>query len=154
MKHFALGRLPPGQMNGTEAKYAAVLESLKHCGAVIWYEFEGIKLRLADNTFYTPDFLVMREDHVLECHEVKGFWMDDARVKIKVAADKFPIFRFYAVKARSRKQGGGYEYEAFNSSSVASVESASKQASPDGQANEREKSDLCLPHVSERLRPG
>ena len=32
----------------------------------------------------------------MECHEVKGFWQDDARVKIKVAADLYPI-RFLAV---------------------------------------------------------
>lgn len=132
MKHFALGRLPIGQMNNTEMKYASVLEGLKRHGSILWYKFEGIKLRLADNTFYTPDFVVMRDDHVLECHEVKGFWMDDARVKIKVAADIYP-FRFYAVKARPRKAGGGYEYEAFNTSSVASASTASQTI--DGQEN-------------------
>ena len=31
----------------------------------------------------------------IEVHEVKGFWTDDALVKIKVAAAKFP-FRFIA----------------------------------------------------------
>ncbi len=29
MKHFALGRLPVGQMNKTEQRYAGVLEALK-----------------------------------------------------------------------------------------------------------------------------
>jgi hypothetical protein len=124
MKHFALGRLPVGQMNKTEAKYASVLEALKRNGNILWYRFEGIKLRLADNTFYSPDFFVMRDDSVLECHEVKGFWMDDARVKIKVAADLYP-FRFYAVKERARKAGGGYEYEVFGSVASASPETKS-----------------------------
>ena len=32
----------------------------------------------------------------LEMHEVKGFWREDARLKIKVAAEQFP-FRFVAV---------------------------------------------------------
>lgn len=99
-------------MNKTEIRYAAVLEGLKRAGQILWYRFEGMKLRLADNTFYTPDFAVMRDDNVIECHEVKGFWMDDARVKIKVAAEMYP-FRFYAVKERAKKSGGGYEYEAF-----------------------------------------
>lgn len=112
MKHFALGRLPVGKMNKTEIAYASVLEGLKRAGNILWYRFEGLKLRLADNTFYTPDFAVMRDDGVMECHEVKGFWMDDARVKIKVAAEMYP-FRFYAVKERAKKHGGGYEYEAF-----------------------------------------
>lgn len=112
MKHYALGRLPTGQRNKTEAQYEQTLELQRQAGNVLWYRFEGIKLRLADNTFYTPDFAVMRDDGVLECHEVKGFWQDDARVKIKVAADAYP-FRFFAVKALPKKNGGGWEYEQF-----------------------------------------
>ena len=54
----------------------------------------------------------MAADGVIECHEVKGFWQDDARAKIKVAADLYP-FRFIAVKARTKKSGGGWEVEAF-----------------------------------------
>lgn len=112
MKNFALGRLPVGQMNKTEAAYAALLEQLKVAGQLQWYRFEGLKLRLADNTFYTPDFAVMRDDGVIECHEVKGFWQDDAKVKIKVAADAYP-FRFFAVKALPKNRGGGWEYTQF-----------------------------------------
>ena len=48
----------------------------------------------------------------MECHEVKGFWSDDARVKIKVAADMYP-FRFMALKVLSKKNGGGWEVETF-----------------------------------------
>ncbi len=112
MKHFALGRLKTGAMNKTEAAYGAHLEMQKHAGLVLWYRFEGIKLRLADNTFYTPDYAVMLADGSMECHEVKGFWQDDARVKIKVAADLYP-FRFIAVTAKPKKAGGGWATEAF-----------------------------------------
>lgn len=108
----ALGRLKPGSMNGTEAKYAKLLEDRKIAGEIAWYRYEGLKLRLADNTFYTPDFAVMLADGALECHEVKGFWTDDARVKIKVAADQYPM-RFIAVKVRAKKHGGGWEMEEF-----------------------------------------
>ena len=59
-----------------------------------------------------PDFAVLPADGVLEIHEVKGFWQDDARVKIKVAASLYP-FRFVAMKARAKKHGGGWEAEAF-----------------------------------------
>lgn len=113
MKHFALGRLKPGQMNKTEAAYDAHLALLEAAGEILWRRFEGIKLRLADNTFYTGDFAVMSADGVIEIHEVKGgFWMDDARAKIKIAADQYP-FRFIAMKARAKKDGGGWAREEF-----------------------------------------
>ena len=109
---LALGRLKTGAMNKTEAAYANHLETLRQAGEVAWYQFEGVKLRLADSTFYSPDFAVMRADGLLEMHEVKGYWLDDARVKIKVAADKYP-FRFIAIKARTKKDGGGWETQEF-----------------------------------------
>ena len=111
-KSFALGRLKTGAMNATEAEYARDLELLKAAGDVAWYRFEGFKLRLADNTFYTPDFAVMLSNGEFQCHEVKGFWTDDARVKIKVAAEMYPI-RFMAVKKQPKKLGGGWVTEAF-----------------------------------------
>jgi hypothetical protein len=48
----------------------------------------------------------------LELHEVKGFWQDDARVKIKIAADLYPM-RFIAVRAKLKKEGGGWVVENF-----------------------------------------
>lgn len=108
----ALGRLKTGQMNKTEAAYAAFLVDELHAGRIQWFKFEGVKLRLADNTFYTPDFAVMAADGVMEMHEVKGYWMDDARAKIKIAADIYP-FRFLAIKAKTKKDGGGWAVEDF-----------------------------------------
>ena len=108
----ALGRLKVGAMNKTEQAYAATLEWRKHAGEVSWYKFEGLKFRLADNTFYTPDFAVMLFDGALEAHEVKGFWQDDARAKIKIAADLYPL-RFVAIKAKPKKEGGGWKVEEF-----------------------------------------
>lgn len=104
--------MPTGALNRSEQAYAAHLEAKKAAGLILWFEFEAVKLRLADNTFYTPDFAVLATDGVLEMHECKGFWQDDARVKIKVAASLFP-FRFKAMKARSKKAGGGWEVESF-----------------------------------------
>ena len=108
----ALGRLKAGQMNKTEAAYAAELQARQVAGEVAWYRFEGLKFRLADNTFYTPDFAVMLASGVMEAHEVKGFWQDDARAKIKIAADMYP-FRFIAVKVQAKKDGGGWSREVF-----------------------------------------
>lgn len=112
MKHYALGRLKAGQLNKTEQSYANYLSTLQAVGGILWHKFEGIKLRLADNTFYTPDFFVMKPDGMLECHEVKGFWRDDARAKIKIAASIFPL-KFIALRARSKSNGGGWDIEEF-----------------------------------------
>lgn len=110
---YALGRLPTGQKNKTEQAYELeVLKPAMQDGSISWYRFEGVKLRLADNTFYTPDYCVMRSDGTMEMHEVKGFWQDDARVKIKVAADMYPL-KFIAVKRQAKKNGGGWSIEEF-----------------------------------------
>lgn len=111
-KAFALGRLRTGQMNNTEAQYAEFLERRKWAGEVAWYKFEGVKLRLADNTFYTPDFAVMLATGEFQLHEVKGHWQDDARAKIKIAADLYP-FDFIAFRKRSKREGGGFSEERF-----------------------------------------
>lgn len=108
----ALGRMKSGKMNNTEKAYAQHLEIQKREGEINYYSFDGINLRLADNTFYKPDFLVMRADGQLEIHEVKGFWTDDALVKIKVAADRFP-FKFIAVMKQTKKNGGGWDIREF-----------------------------------------
>jgi len=93
----ALGRLKSGAMNQTEKRYADRLELLKRAGEILWYEFEPANLRLADRCLYKIDFWVLTKDREIEVHEVKGFWTDDALVKIKVAAEKFP-FRFIAIQ--------------------------------------------------------
>lgn len=103
----ALGRLKSGTMNKTEANYSRQLEALKMAGAVLWYKFEPCSLKLAANTHYRPDFMVMRGNGELEFHEVKGFWTDDAKAKTKIAAEMFPIIRFLVVKAKR----GGWEVE-------------------------------------------
>lgn len=103
----ALGRLKTGEMNKTEAAYAQHLEMLKKAGLVLWYCFEGLKLRLADNTFLTVDFFVMLSNGHLEAHEVKGYAFDDSLVKLKVAAEMYP-FKFLLIKQRPKKEGGGW----------------------------------------------
>lgn len=109
----ALGRLKTGTMNKTEAAYAVTLELRRAAGEIAWFKFEGLKFRLADNTFYTPDFAVMLAGGALEAHEVKGFWQDDARAKIKIASDMYPL-RFIAVQALPKKAGGGWKVEDFS----------------------------------------
>lgn len=94
-------------MNKTEAAYAAYLEQLRIIGDVREWAFEPENLRLADRTYYRPDFRVVTEEGYVEFHEVKGFWRDDALVKIKVAAKLHP-YRFIAV---TLKKGAWLERE-------------------------------------------
>jgi hypothetical protein len=110
---FARGvRRKPGEMNKLEEKMAAELDLLCKSGKVLKWWFEGITLRLAKATRYTPDFLVMLPDGTIECWEVKGHWEDDARVKIKVAAEMFPM-RFKAFSPKPKRDGGGWKIEEF-----------------------------------------
>jgi hypothetical protein len=92
-----------GQMNKTEeAYYNEIIKPRLLTGEYVWADFEAIKFRLADKTFYTPDFMVVTKDGELECHEVKGFWEDDARAKWKVAAEKFFWIKFLAITYKKK----------------------------------------------------
>ena len=102
-----------GKMNQTEARYAAYLNTRKIAGEVQEWYFEPLKLRLADKTFYTPDFMVLTREWIIELHEVKGFMEDDAAVKLKVAAETFPCFRFLLC---APSQGGWKVKETGNAS--------------------------------------
>jgi hypothetical protein len=107
-------------MNGTEQEYARLLEVRHRAGELLWYRYEPVKLRLADRTYYTPDFLVVANDMTLELHEVKHaragqrtYYTDDSRVKIKVAAEQYPMFSFVGVTKRAKSDGGGWSEERF-----------------------------------------
>ena len=111
------GQNPAGEaskrgMNKTETRYAQDLELQKRAGDILWYKFEGFTLTLAPGARFTPDFAVMHCDGRLEFIEIKGFWREAARVRIKVAAELYP-FRFIAVQAVRQKDGGGWKVEKF-----------------------------------------
>ena len=104
-------------MNKGETLYAEQLERLRVVGVVSAWWFEPFNWRMADNTYYRPDFLVMRVDGTLEIHEVKGrkngkdgkpdtFWKEeDAWLKLKVVSEQapFPLFVVYP------RRDGGWE---------------------------------------------
>ena len=106
----AVGTVEPPElnpaMNKTEAEYAGMLEARRLRGEVAWWRYEAITLKLADNTRYTPDFLVLLPDGVLEIHETKGGYIrEDGWLKLKVAAALFP-FRFFLCQKAAKKDGG------------------------------------------------
>lgn len=98
-------------MNKTEARFRAELLAVDGVWVVL---YASIKLRLADRTWYTPDFAVLRIGSPrVEFYEVKGSWkaphQEDSRVKLKVAAEAYPQFQFFA--AVPNKATGGWHIE-------------------------------------------
>ena len=99
-------RQPKQRANQTEKRYEQDFLWPAYQRGEIWdYRFEPLKLRLADNTFYTPDFLVVKVTG-LEIHEIKGSYeREDARVKWKTAAELFPWFQFVVARWLGKKKG-------------------------------------------------
>jgi hypothetical protein len=90
----ALGRLRHGQ-NKTEAAHGLDLEMRKRAGEIQDYRWQPLRLKLAPDCTYEPDFMLLMADGSIEFHEVKGgFITDDGMVKARVAAQTFPWFRF------------------------------------------------------------
>lgn len=107
-------RHAPGSMNKTEQAYAALLQIRFLAGEILGWRFEAYKLRLADATFFSPDFMVQLPSGEIQLHEVKAsdrrgkrLIEDDAAVKIKVAAEQFPEFQFCI----ATKVVSGWEYD-------------------------------------------
>jgi hypothetical protein len=91
------------QMNKTESAYAWILEAEKRSGEILDWRFQPFGLRLADKTFYHPDFLIVKKD-CFEIHETKGaFVRDDSIVKLKVAAEQFPWFKFKMAQYKDKQ---------------------------------------------------
>jgi hypothetical protein len=107
----AHGRVPGRDMNRTERAYQQHLQEQAATGAVVWFDFEPIRLRLGDNTFYVPDYFVLLESGELQCHEVKGrkggefYSAEKGWMKAKIAAATFP----FAVLLVWPRKGGGWD---------------------------------------------
>lgn len=93
-----------GEPNKGERAYGLELAMQKNEGRIHWFAFQPITLKLAFDTRYTPDYVVQGCDGgPLTMIDVKGrkgngYWCEeDAKIKIKVAAEKFPMFRFAIV---------------------------------------------------------
>jgi len=84
------------KLNKTERAFLEFLRS-RDTG---WIGVQNVTLKIGDDCRYTPDFLVITQgwEPPVVFYECKGFWRDDARVKIKVAARQFPWAKFIAVQ--------------------------------------------------------
>jgi hypothetical protein len=103
-----------GKKNKSEAAYARWLDHLTAKGEVCRYWFEPFSLRLTEcesgqPARYSPDFLVLIPDGSTYVDDVKtdrGFDDPAALVRIKAAADRYPLWRFRIVRPI---RGGGFD---------------------------------------------
>lgn len=101
------------KMNDEERKFAQHLSAEVLAGNIARWWFQPWKFLLADKCSYTPDFVILHNDRTLEIADVKAYWKaskkalaknakakggvhveDDAKVKAKVAARMWPVFRW------------------------------------------------------------
>lgn len=95
-------------MNKTETARAIDLEAMKRAGQIVEWWYEKWTFKLADDLRYTPDFVIQKPDGLLEVEEVKGFWRDDARAKVKMFVALYP----FAVRAYTKAKHG-WDVETF-----------------------------------------
>jgi hypothetical protein len=89
-------------MNKTEKLFAFSLEAQQRQGIVHSWMYERVTLKLGDDCRYTPDFFVILPDGQITIYETKGaFIREDARVKLRAAAEMFP-FRFILAQYKKK----------------------------------------------------
>ncbi len=89
---------PDPYKSGLEREWAEYLAWLRLGGEIENWIYEGVTLKLANDTRYTPDFLVITKSGGIECHETKGHMREAARVRLNVAAHDFPWFTFVLIR--------------------------------------------------------
>jgi hypothetical protein len=105
LKHWPkTPREPSDGMNKLEREFFERLRAARDCHAFLHVWREPFKLRLAGRCWYTPDFATFSSLEELAFWETKGgFFRDDACVKLKVAAETYPCFRFVLVTRVKRE---------------------------------------------------
>lgn len=107
--------------SGMEARYATYLETLARTGGrlegqwLVDWDYHPLRFSLAPGLTYTPDFGVIVDDGEGTRHyrllEVKGSWKAknarESRVRLVVAAHRFPFFEWRAVT----EDRDGWQYE-------------------------------------------
>lgn len=100
-----------GEMNKTEAEYAADLALQVHAGTLADWWFEPFALRLTHPPegekpcLLTIDFMLLMPDGLVYIDDVKGSGPDNdaSIVRIKCAAETFPLWKFRIVRKRASK---------------------------------------------------
>ncbi|MBR8344678.1 hypothetical protein [Burkholderia ambifaria] len=103
----SLGRVRTRKVDAAIEAYGALLATMRSIGRVLWFRANPIKLRLADETYYCPNFAVMVASGHLEMHHVIDAANNEPLTTVKIAAEQFP-FRFVAVH---RDDSCGWKFE-------------------------------------------
>lgn len=101
-------------MNGLETRFAELLKLRLLAGEILSFEFEGLSFKIGHQMRYKPDFAVLNSDSTMTCYETKGFWRADARMRIKLAANAWPAFRFIGVMEEGGRNSKKWVYEIFD----------------------------------------
>lgn len=98
-------------MNKTEVAFAQHLDLLQRVGTIKRWWFEAIRIRVGHDCWWNPDFLVENPDGTLVLYDTKGTRVrggrrkmhaeDDALVKGRAIADKFPIPVYFTWKEKN-----------------------------------------------------
>ena len=87
------------KLNRTERAWLQVLGAM---GKFAKIRVQSITLKIGHDTRYTADFQTTGHDGVVTFWEVKGFYRDDARVKMQVVARQFSEFKFMLVYKKGK----------------------------------------------------
>jgi hypothetical protein len=90
-------------MNKLESRFACQLEAWRLSGEIMEWRAFPSALSLARRCVYHPDFFARFPDGTEVMYEVKGFMREDAAVKLRVAADKFRMYKFVVVRFKNHE---------------------------------------------------
>ncbi len=90
----ASGHDPLSKLNKTERRFCARLDSYKARKLIRDFTTQAVTLHLAHDCRFTPDNAVIEADGTFTFYDVKGFEREDAVLKMRIAAERFPWFRF------------------------------------------------------------
>lgn len=123
-------RRTPGKMTKTEERFQdEILSKRLEAGEILRFDFEPVTFRLTvgrngkPGVSYTPDFLVIGIDGLLEFWDVKhqGFSFhgkgtagDKSRDKLKLCAEKWPEFLWFRAAPKRKRDGGGWTQQRFH----------------------------------------
>ena len=93
------------KMNRIENEQSLLLEREKRLGNIQDWRFEPMKIRLADNCTYLPDFMIVHNLGSIEFMEIKGPHIrEDALIKYKVAVELYPMF-LWSMWQKTKEKG-------------------------------------------------
>lgn len=120
-----------GEMNATEASYAAHLDRLLELGEIIGYWYESVTLELGNSCAIVPDFMVQQKDRLIYFVDTKAYRVESSKkwdrskkrkknlhvephtkVKAKWFVQRYPFQLFYAAYNKATGKWDHKEVEA------------------------------------------